>query len=575
MISNKTVEIPYQMDNPTREDRRGMLKYLLSSSGRAEDFDNIVGLLSPPPDITTVCPKGKGKKIRVAVIGAGEAGLAAAFELRKIGCSITLFEATDRVGGRILTYYFDKGRKYFGELGAMRIPPSHETTWHYIDLFKLSTSPFVTKNVNGLFYLRDAYAVNDPKGYSVMRNIYPRFSLPPDERRVPWQKLAGRIIEKYLDPLPPEVRRELLEIKPAYSPAIQVIDTMNLRAAYESTGISQNAISMIGFLSTFEQTFLNLSLTEILQESYTADFAYTYRIDGGMINLPMALYKALCDEAGNVYGNIGKEELGKIILKIGFAVDGMYESPEGSGVILEYRDSRYFNSSFEKFDYVICAIPFSSLRRVRVEPRFRVMKYQAVAELNYEIGQKTFLFLKDRFWEMWPPSARIVGGSSGTDLPVISVFYPSDHALPVPGKLNQWTLRPGASPMEPGVLLASYNWAQDDVRLGSEHKELLIYDVTKYIERIHGLPPGYIDKKLISYVSLKWSEAQYIWSGACLTKPEDKILFSYAVTLPEMGGKVFFAGEHISQKHAWQQGALQTGMIAANQVAERVKHSNA
>ena len=41
----------------------------------------------------------------VAVIGAGAAGLAAAAEVSRRGCSVCLLEARDRVGGRILTRY--------------------------------------------------------------------------------------------------------------------------------------------------------------------------------------------------------------------------------------------------------------------------------------------------------------------------------------------------------------------------------------------------------------------------------------------------------------------------------------
>jgi monoamine oxidase len=43
------------------------------------------------------------KQIDVAVIGAGAAGLAAAAELSRRGCSVCLLEARDRIGGRILT----------------------------------------------------------------------------------------------------------------------------------------------------------------------------------------------------------------------------------------------------------------------------------------------------------------------------------------------------------------------------------------------------------------------------------------------------------------------------------------
>jgi len=574
MNSGLNLKIPYQADNPTDALRHEMLKYLLNLDGRLEDFDYILKLLSPPPDITTICKKGCGKNTRVAVIGAGEAGLAAAFELRKIGCNITLFEASGRIGGRVYTHYFDRDKKYFGELGAMRISPCHETTWHYINLFKLKTSPFVTSNVNGLFYVRNAWAVNDPEGISIMKNIYPRYNLSPRERRTPWREMTGMITQRYLNSMPPEKRSELLESKPVYSEEIQIIDSLNLRQAYQSLYLSQQAISMLGYLSSFEQTFFRLSLTEILQENYTADFAFTYRINDGMINLPLALYRALMDEEPEAYRGISKNELGKVTFRIGCPVDGIYQPPEGLGVMLEYREGESFNKAFEKFDYVVCAIPFSSLRRVRIYPQFRVMKMQAISGLNYEMGQKTFLFLKDRFWERGTPSRRIVGGSSTTDLPLISLYYPSDHAMPVPGAFNHWTLRPGTSPDEPGVMLASYNWAQDDVRLGEEYERLKIADVLDYVERVHNLPPGYLEKKLLSYKSIFWPHMQYIWSGACLTKPQDKLVFSYIVTLPEMNNRVFFAGEHISQKHAWQQGALQTGMKAANQVAEMIRARN-
>jgi phytoene dehydrogenase-like protein len=40
---------------------------------------------------------------RVLVIGAGIAGLTAAFRLSQTGFVVTVFEATDRVGGRMST----------------------------------------------------------------------------------------------------------------------------------------------------------------------------------------------------------------------------------------------------------------------------------------------------------------------------------------------------------------------------------------------------------------------------------------------------------------------------------------
>lgn len=70
--------------------------------------------------------------------------------------------------------------------------------------------------------------------------------------------------------------------------------------------------------------------------------------------------------------------------------------------------------------------------------------------------------------------------------------------------------------------------------------------------------------------SILWSNVDYIWGGGCLPYTGQKILFSHEITQPEMDNRVFFAGEHISQKHVWIQGALQSGMIVANEVAFKI-----
>ncbi|MEG0771826.1 NAD(P)/FAD-dependent oxidoreductase [Clostridium sp.] len=571
VLTNLRQQIPLQMNNPTNDDRYNQLKYLLAIENRPEDFEYIIEALKPPPDITTLCPNQCGKDVKVAVIGGGAAGLAAAFELKKIGCDTTLFEATNRLGGRILTYFFDEDKNQYADLGAMRIPVSHETSWHYINLFNLNTYPYASSNVNGLFYVRDGRAINDPLGISVMENIYPKFPLTEEEKRTPWFELLGRLTSKYMLDLTPEERQELVLTKPVYSDIIKRMDKYYYKLGFESVGLSQGAIAMLSYLSAFIVDFFNLSLAEMMEKSYTADFSLLYGIEGGVSNLVNSFLSALNGELLDVYSGINKSDLGVSNIRFSTAIDGIYQTDGPNKVTLKVVNTTNNTATFEDFDYVICAIPFSSLRRVDINPLFGYRKMQAITELNYEPAQKVFIYLKNRFWEMGDEATRIIGGSSATDLPIIETVYPSDHATPISGVPYSWTFRPGTSANEPGVLLASYNWGQNASRLGSEPATLRLSDVTRQVEQVHDLPEGFINENLISSFSIMWTNIPYIWTGGCLGKPQDKLLFSYAVTLPEMNNRVFFAGEHISQKHIWIQGALQTGMIAANDVANQIQ----
>lgn len=47
-----------------------------------------------------------GRKVRIAVVGAGFAGLRAADVLLKRGVGVTLFEARGRVGGRVSSHFY-------------------------------------------------------------------------------------------------------------------------------------------------------------------------------------------------------------------------------------------------------------------------------------------------------------------------------------------------------------------------------------------------------------------------------------------------------------------------------------
>ena len=76
--------------------------------------------------------RSEGPK-KVIVVGAGLAGLSAAYELLMAGHEALILEAQPRVGGRIYTMREPFARGLYGEAGAMRIPRSHELTMAYVD----------------------------------------------------------------------------------------------------------------------------------------------------------------------------------------------------------------------------------------------------------------------------------------------------------------------------------------------------------------------------------------------------------------------------------------------------------
>lgn len=572
---------PTQPENPTDIQRHALAKYALLQRGRPEDFEYIRNLTAPPQDITTIIRPGELSGVRIGVIGAGLAGLASAFELRKTGAQITLFEAEEkRIGGRVYTYYFDQSKHLYGELGAMRIPVSHETVWHYINHFKISSRPFVQANENAFIYLKDTRVRNDAEGKNVMKYIYPKFNLTESERRTPWQQLAYYGLESPLLPANPEQRSELLQVKPTYNDFNLYWDSQSNRTMMESLGLSQAAINLISNLSPLAGQNLYNSYIDIAQANYPANLSYLYEIPGGTSTIPYSMYNSLVNQnPAKDYPGIPSRFLGKIDVKNGNWVTGIHRNNKTGKVILAYGNKSVTNTQYETFEYVICAIPFSTLRTVDINPLFSDLKMQAIKEVNYIPAQKTLMLCNRRFWEEGGPEEQIIGGGSITDLPITTIWYPSDHSrycskrtkyIPRGLPYNRLTMPENAQePLarESGVLIASYNYNLDSERLANMPTELRREEIKREVEEVHGLPVGYLDDIAVDFNTLNWND--HPWSRGALPfyAPEQKRLFSYGMALPEYDNRVFMAGDHISAVHRWMQGALQSGMIAANQLA--------
>ncbi len=105
----------------------------------------------------------------------GVAGLTIAYELTLAGYEVTVYEGSDRAGGRLFTY--DTGNTII-ELGGMRFPLDiHLLTNIYIQKrFSLPLEPFISYNPNTFFYINGIQHRSDntslfPNEYNLPVNL--------------------------------------------------------------------------------------------------------------------------------------------------------------------------------------------------------------------------------------------------------------------------------------------------------------------------------------------------------------------------------------------------------------------
>lgn len=534
--------------NPTSSDRYQLLEQALTEGGHPEDFWNVVNLLNPPNSILKLSVPSLCKGKKVAVIGAGLAGLSAAFELRKLGFDITIFEKQrERVGGRVYTYYFDKGQNLYGELGASVIPVAHQTVWHYIDLFHLNTRPYVPA-VNAYIYDRGIRVRNDPLGLGVKTWIYPQYRLTACEKGLPWERWLDVYAKHDLLRLPAEERREILQIKRQYCDSISQYYGISVRKILEKNRLSNGGIELLSTLSLHNAALNDYSYD--WSRSYIEAESCMYQIEGGTSKLPEAFYQSLLSPEPPEYQILNRENIGCVRFQQGTSVikiDGNHRDC----VRLTCQQEGTSKITLADFDYVICAMPLPALRAILLTPAFSPEKMQAIRELHCMPVQRTLFLCSKPFWR----ENGVLGGRSVTDLPIQTILYPTDSAYVGKVQLNA------------SVLTASANLGQDAVVLGSMESSRRLELIKRQVERVNGLSEHALDEIVLKSKTLLWSDAAGFYGGFTCYNPGQKVSLSAAAAQGEYGGRVLFAGGDISTQPGWMQGALQSGMIAANEVA--------
>ena len=363
--------------------------------------------------VRTGLPRATHPK-RVIVVGAGMAGLIAAYELLRAGHDPIILEAQERVGGRVYTMRDPFAPGLYAEAGAMRIPRAHTLTMAYVEKFGLAVSPFVMSNPKAYYHLHGRrHRVEDTEA-------------DPDclEFDLGEQGAGKTVAQLWAEALRPIARRleagngGWLQITAEY-------DQYSVREFLEANHWSEGAIELFGLLWN-QEALMNSSFLELLREEVGDFYTDMVQIDGGMDRLPHAFLSALRDR-----------------IRFEAKVTSIDQTPEE--VIINYRTpaGRFHAAA----DYAVLTVPFSVLRHIEVLKPFSRAKQRTIRQLHYDASAKIFFQCKRRFWE---DDEGIFGGGTVTDLPVRNIYYP-EHGRDS-GR---------------GVLLASYTWSEDAQRWGS------------------------------------------------------------------------------------------------------------
>lgn len=552
-------------------------------------------------------PKAEKPK-DVLVIGAGMAGLVAASMLKKAGHRVTIVEANTRVGGRIKTFRNTGQKKYFEddslycEAGAMRLPDVHQMVFRYIDQLGLETEPFYYVPVNkeqaieyrdknkgkkerdndwpdqernSLFFLNYRKVVQKDyfeKGANIDQLLDYHLTVTPgvtfENQRA--DQLLGALLtplKAFLAQNPEANWPKLIERYGNYS---------MMRFLNEESLYSDNAKEMIAVIQNLESRLAYDFIQSFIESNIIKDDTKFWQIVGGTDRLTTEFFRQHGLEENTYFDcrvtALWKDaETGKI--KINTNVE------EGHGADF-YRAKGYavLDTKVEalEFDEVIVAIPFSAFRQVHVWPKFTQEKRRAIRELHYDSATKVLLEFRERWWEQ--PPYNIVGGGSITDLSNRFIYYPSQ----------------GIGDTAHGLILASYCWsdeasrwdsmedwdryayalanlavvhAPDDKEEQERIKDLAVFDWRKKRrdeDKRDNSDPG----NIIGGATQSWMHDPYAFGEAAIFNPGQLHQLQQHIVSTEWEGKAHFAGEHASLKHAWIEGAIESGIRTALEVNE-------
>ncbi|MGC1310561.1 MAG: FAD-dependent oxidoreductase [Phormidesmis sp.] len=516
--------------------RRRFLKLVGRAGGTAAVLTTMkeMGLLAPAgaaPKPTLQAQSGNGT--RVAILGAGLAGMTAAYELTKAGYDCRILEARDRAGGRCQTI---RGGDIVKELGSeqtcsfaeglyfnpgpARIPYHHTAVLGYCKEFGVPLE--VRVNENRAAYFQDDKAfdgqpilnrrvVNDSRGYIA-------------------ELLAKAISQKSLDQAVSALDQERLMafVKSFGSLGDDYLYTGGSRAGYVSGPAAGE---------TTGDRFEPLGLGELLSSSF-----WDYKLHFGEGYTQAA---TMLQPVGGM-DQIAKAFEAKVgdLIEYGAEVSEIRKTAEG--VRLVYTSSKSGREKALDADYTICTFPLPVLAEVDADFSPEMQAAIAASKGIYANAVKVAFQADRRFWE---DDYSIYGGISWTERDITQIWYPSTgfHS-------------------DKGILVGAYIW---DNPIGNVWGTLSPEErLAKAIKDGTAIHPNYAQEvSAAGGITIAWENVPYSRGG--WAEWEDEQRESAYKVLLQPDGPIFLAGEHLSYLTGWQEGSVRSALLAVEGIASR------
>jgi len=438
----------------------------------------------------------------VTVIGAGLAGLSAAYDLHRAGWKVTALEARNRVGGRVHSIRnFSEG--LVAEGGGEFIEESHTRMIALANQFGLKLARAGTwsgANEDWASFDGRAGRLSDASVWGI--NLL-------EEVDREW-KFLSELSQYVSDPNQPQAAREAERLDSQSS-----LDWINALDAHPFA--KKYFIQHIRSEYTCEPERLSLlDLCRNAKMYYSeAKRLPSSRVVGGNDQIARALADPLPD------------------VRMNAVVKSVRLSPDGVAVTVQQADSHLTLDS----DFAVLAIPLSTARLIDFNSSLPKAHQTMVDEINYGAVTKVLIEYRKRFWKEKGWNGRLT-----TDAPIVMTWHATSHFEHERGIITAYT---GG---EPGAKLSALS---DEERI-----EVAVSEIEK-------LFPG--SSELIDNVStVAWINEPYTRASYMALAPGD--VLKHWKTLFEPAGRLFFAGEHASAIQGYMEGAVESGQRAAREI---------